>query len=220
MSTETNSGGSGAAHPFIAMPPPGVAPDPRNADPEVPESEPTPDFISLPPGLPLPTNVADSATHRLAEMRRQTDTSAATRVPPVVRAPPNSIMFTPAPTVGAPLPTRPSAALVWTLRFGDTTQPLARGSAVCVGRNPVATSTRPDALLRAVVDPAKSVSKTHAMLWADEVELYVQDLDSTNGVSVVDADGTETQLASGATAVIAAGSSVYLGDFPIVATRD
>ena len=118
------------------------------------------------------------------------------------------------------MPAASPVAAVWTLRFGDTTQPLAHGSAVCVGRDPVAPSTHPDAALRTVVDPAKSVSKTHAIIWADEVDLYLQDLDSTNGVSVADADGTETLLESGATLAVTTGSTIYLGNFAVLATRD
>ena len=206
---------------LIELPPPG----PRSA--VAAPAAPAPDFIAFPPGLPLPTSVADSATHRLAEMRRQTDApappAAPTRVPLVGRATAASLVFTQAPTARTPLPTpaaSPVAPAVWTLRFGGSTEPVVVDSALFVGRNPVATPAQPEAALRAVIDPAKSVSKTHAMFWAEGAKLHIQDLDSTNGVSVADADGTETLLESGATLVVASGSTIYLGDFAVLATHD
>ena len=64
-----------------------------------------------------------------------------------------------------------------------------------------------------VDDPARSVSKTHAVLQETQEGVRVTDLHSTNGVSVIDASGATTALAAGTAAALDAGATVLLGSF-------
>ncbi len=84
------------------------------------------------------------------------------------------------------------------------------GSALVLGRDPVAPPSHPGARPVAVLDPAKSVSKTHALLVATAEGVEVRDLHSTNGVSVT-RGGVRDELAPGAGASVTAGDRVGLG---------
>ena len=54
----------------------------------------------------------------------------------------------------------------------------------------------------AVPDTTRTLSKTHARLELDDGAWTVFDLNSTNGVIVVGADGTETLLPGGGSAIV------------------
>ncbi|SJM45040.1 FHA domain-containing protein [Microbacterium sp. JB110] len=102
----------------------------------------------------------------------------------------------PAEPVPAPVPSGPSAT-------GSTVPAfeLADGAVVRVtglgfiGRAPRAPESIPDAILVRVTDGARSLSRTHASFGIDEERLWVQDLGSTNGVSVRHSWGGITPLA-------------------------
>jgi len=89
---------------------------------------------------------------------------------------------------------------------------VAVDSLVLVGRNPVASVDRPTATLLSVADPTRSVSKTHALLEIDAGELWVHDLDSTNGVYVVVGD-TVVEVVPGTRVRVPAGADLELGEF-------
>ncbi len=76
-----------------------------------------------------------------------------------------------------------------------------RTRTVLLGRKPVAPS---EAIAAVVVpDTTKTLSKNHARLeLSDEGVWTVHDLDSTNGVIIVEADGTETLLPQGGSAPV------------------
>jgi len=87
----------------------------------------------------------------------------------------------------------------WTLVLDDGTSFPLSGGAVALGRNP-AGSEGVQALT--VPDATRTLSKTHARLELDDGEWTVIDLNSTNGVMVVDPDGSERLLAPGASALV------------------
>ncbi|MBB2921417.1 RDD family protein [Cellulomonas cellasea] len=81
--------------------------------------------------------------------------------------------------------------------------------AVLVGRNPVGTGT--EQLVR-VVDPGRSVSKTHLQLGLDERGLWVADRGSTNGTLVTLADGQQIVCGVDQRVRVPLGSTVSFGD--------
>ena len=121
----------------------------------------------------------------------------------------------PAPTATASAPVAPAAS--WTLVLADGTEAPVRG-VVLLGRNPAPFGAWPDAQLLAIVDPTQSVSKTHAAFEVDESGLWVHDLNSTNGVWVVNgADVTEA--VPGRRVHVPAGASIELGDYVLTVRR-
>ena len=84
---------------------------------------------------------------------------------------------------------------------------------IVIGRDPVASGVlHADARPVAVVDPARSVSKTHAVIDARTGVVTVIDLHSTNGVRVQPPSGEMVELAPGAPTEVVAGSTLYLGE--------
>lgn len=190
--------------------PPGLVPaDPvAQAPVEAGDDDGAP-FITLPPGIALPPEVADSVTHRLAAAPRQPRSQ-------------DEIVFLPAP-IGVPVaparaPAEPVRTAGWHLNLGSGVDLLVTDAAF-VGRNPAATADRTGARLVPVTDPAKSVSKTHALFEVHDGVLYVHDLDSTNGTFVTPVDAPEIRVEPGSRIAVLPGSTVELGDFPIKVTR-
>jgi hypothetical protein len=68
------------------------------------------------------------------------------------------------------------------------------GSEAILGRKPNPQPEAADAQLVALADPTRTVSKSHALLQLIQGVWFVQDLGSTNGVILVDADGNERLL--------------------------
>jgi hypothetical protein len=91
---------------------------------------------------------------------------------------------------------------------------------IVVGRDPVASGVlHADARPVSVVDPARSVSKTHAVIDARMGVVTVIYLHSTNGVRVQPPSGQIVELAPGATTEIAPGSTLYLGELGLRVDR-
>jgi len=125
----------------------------------------------------------------------------------------------PAPTAAASAPAAAASAPAasWTLVLADGTEAPVRG-VVLLGRNPAPFGAWPDAQLLAVTDTTQSVSKTHAAFEVDESGLWVHDLNSTNGVWVVNgADVTEA--VPGRRVHVPAGASIELGDYVLTVRR-
>jgi hypothetical protein len=145
--------------------------------------------------------------------------------PETVEVPPASFpRFVPVAPPAAPLPTvlpqaQSSLPGPWRLQFDDGQRMRVEGTLV-VGRDPAQIDVRPHAERIAVVDPGKSVSKTHALFELDDGALTITDLHSTNGVAIVDADGAETVLPGGGTHALRVGARVYLGDFAVLVDRE
>jgi hypothetical protein len=106
----------------------------------------------------------------------------------------------------------------WTLVLADG-QSIDVSGPVVLGRDPAALAGQPDARRVRVDDPAKSVSKTHAVVAVEGTGLQITDLHSTNGVAVREPDGSAVELASGSTAPLGAGCRILLGEFWIDVQR-
>jgi hypothetical protein len=98
------------------------------------------------------------------------------------------------------------------LPSGDTVPLTAR--AVVLGRNP---QPEDDAQIVAVADTTRTVSKRHARLQWDGRAWTITDLDSTNGVTLTQPDGTELMLPPGTSVPVH--ERFTLGDAPLVLRR-
>jgi hypothetical protein len=149
-------------------------------------------FITPPPGLVPPRHDTDTRTER---MPRTGPALPVFNPPP---APQQESQAKQPPTWLVVLPTGARVPI---------------DGALLVGRNPVRFEPWTSAGLLPVDDPARSVSKTHAVLEASADGVRITDLHSTNGVSVMDAAGAATPLAPGVATAATAGATVLLGSY-------
>ena len=196
-------------------------------------------FITLPPGI------GDSGNRRgpRPQPTVRPERDEIVFVPAPVHAPPaqpqetqpmpSIPVFTPTPAAPPattpPTITPPPASQVdgethfrdvarrWRLGIPGHSAPVTVDAPLFLGRNP--TATVPGANVLAVDDTAKSLSKTHALVEVDGGVLYVSDLDSTNGVWVVPADGEAVEVVPGQRTVLPAGADLELGDVVIRVTH-
>lgn len=164
-----------------------------------------PFLITPPPGLipetPAPQPNLESGTRRISRNDRPARSAEIPAFFPTV--------------IG--LPATPAAPLSWVVTLPDgATQEVS--SVLVLGRNPSAVAGWPSATLLAVIDQQKTVSKTHAALEREGDDLWVHDLDSTNGVVIVGSDGTPTEVLPGTRARIESGSRLELGSFVLTIT--
>jgi pSer/pThr/pTyr-binding forkhead associated (FHA) protein len=91
---------------------------------------------------------------------------------------------------------------------------------VVIGRNP-SQERFPDASVSAVADITQTMSKTHARFWADGDRLYVDDLNSTNGVALFPGGNAHGALAvePGVPAELRSGDVVQLGEYRLSIRR-
>ena len=218
MSTDDNAS-------FIAMPPPGGPAGEKKPDAAPAAETVEAEFISLPPGIAL-----DSGTFKLPARTPPTREPApeivfvptvigATPVLPTPAAEPAEAPAVPAPAPPADAPAPPTApvavavpAPAWKLHLPDGGATVTLGATVLIGRNPAASADWPLATLLPVADLTKSVSKTHALLEIDGAELWVHDLDSTNGVYVVVGDDV-VEAVPGTRVRVPADADLELGEF-------
>lgn len=112
------------------------------------------------------------------------------------------------PTVARTALPRAGATLVM-----DTGQRIALvAPRTLLGRAPVAVPPWDKADTVPVIDPDRSISKTHLAVLLDGDRLSVRELGSTNGSAVVAADGARTTLLMGQDVVVPDGARVELGD--------
>lgn len=186
--------------PPVLPPSPLPPPVPRPADGPAVGSPPA--RIVVPPGLaPAPARPVEPSP---TPARPATEPSPLW--PPVDRsAPPPA----PPPDVEATVATddldrtvvvdrRPVAPWSLVVEGGPTFR--LSGAPVVLGRRPTGASA--DVQVIAVPDPTRTLSKAHARLEPVDGGWIVTDLDATNGVVVVGADGAETLLDPGASAPI------------------
>ncbi|WP_157962403.1 DUF5684 domain-containing protein [Homoserinimonas sp. OAct 916] len=100
----------------------------------------------------------------------------------------------------------------WTIETAQGQTVELTRDVVVLGRNPIADPNHPNAQLVAVRDTGKTVSKVHARIALDDGRWMITDLDSTNGVIIVDAGGIETELVPGSP--FALGERFVLGELP------
>ena len=94
----------------------------------------------------------------------------------------------------------------------DTGDVINVTSAVVLGRNPVPAGMWAQADVVPVADPNFSISKTHLAVRVDGQYMFVTDLGSTNGTSVVAPDGSRTHVLAGAMVPVTKGYSIVFGD--------
>ena len=90
----------------------------------------------------------------------------------------------------------------WTLETEHGLKVSLTKPVVLLGRNPARGSAHPDAQLVLLQDPGKTVSKTHARLDFVDGAWGIRDLQSTNGIVLIDGAGAgdESELDAGASA--------------------
>ena len=205
--------------PFLISTPPPAAPGP-DAPEERDESHDAPvdtgTFITLPPGI------VDSGTLRVSAPRVERVATPATEpgeivfFPVVPGIPVSRIVATPdgaaAPDDGETC-VAGRAASTWRIILPRSGQIVPLVEALYIGRNPARTAERQDAELLAVDDPAKSLSKTHALLEVEDDVLWVHDLDSTNGIYIVEPDASVVDVEPGRRAAVPAGAELELGEY-------
>ncbi|MGO4782645.1 FHA domain-containing protein [Cryobacterium sp. W22_MBD10_FK3] len=203
--------------PNFIVPPPGMFPTSDNDDQSTARVHHAKPLVVVPPTHAAPVTPAFEPG----------DAAPPTGPSPAVVAIP---AFVPAPLGKAPVPPRAAApahpadakpagiVTGWSLRLADGQRMPVTGSLV-FGRDPVPV-TRRAATMVSVVDPALSVSKSHALveLNADD-ELSVTDLHSTNGVSLIGADGIRVELEPGIRTPVLPGMRLMLGEFPVEVSR-
>jgi hypothetical protein len=189
----------GERNPFLIAPPPGLVPAAVPVTPTEVERAAPVDLIGLPPG------VVDAAPAPASQVATTPTPTVAPRAAPFSLTPPS---------------TQPdSAPPTFSLELADGTRhPLDRS--ILIGRGPASRPDWPEARLLPVVDPDKSVSKTHAGIRVHGDELRVEDLRSTNGVTVAHHDGRSSIVESGIPVTVEAGDVVSLGQFAVRIVTD
>lgn len=224
LSTQVTAVPSGAPAPAAPSQaaPSGVAPVPgalpRHGAPSTAGAPAEPSH-GLPPGLPtqgLPTQGAAPeppapfpapAPQPVAPGPVAPQPVAARRAAPT--PPPAPLDAPPAPPA-PPAPARRIRHRAIVLVAGDERVEVA--TTALLGRNPVAAEGEVVAETVRVMDLTRSVSKTHARLSWDGTRLDVEDLGSTNGTSIVTADGSRLVCSPGQPVQAVAGDTLFLGE--------
>jgi len=105
-----------------------------------------------------------------------------------------------------------AAAVLTAALVLDTGQHVPVDGAVLIGRNPDADPTAPRQSVFAWPDLSRTLSKTHALLDWDGQNLWVTDLGSTNGTTLVDPNGGERPVSPGERTTVPPGWRVSPGD--------
>ncbi len=152
----------------------------------------------------------------------------------MISSPPPGVDETPQPTApervvtAAPAPesmdetrvsVRRRAGAHWRLVLPDSRHVEVSGS-LLVGRDPAANNKYPGATFLTIDDDGHSISKTHAVFEVDTEGLWITDLDSTNGVVIIQTDAQELDITANVRTQIHPGSDVELGDFIIQIEKD
>ncbi|MFB9958408.1 FHA domain-containing protein [Agromyces bracchium] len=200
-----------------------------------------PDFIVPPPGLvpdvPASDRRSEAGGAEQAEGAvRAEGTVRAERAlpgfrpPPGIRppsalpiAPPAALPIAPpstpptAPAQAEP-PARPAPTGPWRLRSADGIEFPVRDRVVA-GRDPSPPAWLQGAVVVAVPDHTRSMSKTHALLESRGGRLLVTDLDSTNGVRVWPEGEEPVDLEPGVPAEAPLDAVILLGDVAFLVER-
>lgn len=173
-------------------------------------------FITLPPGI-FDTSTLQ-AMPKPERPRTQRDDIVFVQATPGMPVVPPPAAPAPVEQVAPPAPAMPPPeAPPWILVLADGTEVPVRG-ALLLGRNPAPFADWPNAQLLAVVDTTQSVSKTHAAFEVDDSGLWVHDLNSTNGVWVVNGSDV-TEASPGRRVNVPVGASIELGDYVLTVRR-
>ncbi|MGX5696207.1 FHA domain-containing protein [Agromyces soli] len=184
------------------VPPPGIVPDPPKPPAETvrasrPVERTLPTFAPAPTGAPPPPAFGVPSTPpRPARQAATTGDADAS---------------------GAPLEAT-GERVRWRLAAPAGADVAVLGPSV-VGRAPRAADAPGAAYAVAIDDPARTVSKTHALIVPDGAALVVTDLRSTNGVRVERPGGAIERLAAGGTARVGDGEVLVLGELRLLVAR-
>jgi hypothetical protein len=107
----------------------------------------------------------------------------------------------------------------WSLNLPNGGVEVVQGS-VIVGRAATPLPTRPGARLLSIDDLTRSISKNHAVFTDENGFLFIEDLDSMNGIVVTRSDGHVTDLIPGERLRLDHGSRVELGDVQLTINRN
>lgn len=173
-----------------------------------------PGFIVPPPWL-LPARDEESTVPASVPSDRSAPASLPAFLPTPLGVKPAAAR----PPFVVPSPEETPVVGGWRLTLDDG-QSIIVTEALVLGRDPAPVPSRPNARLVTVHDPARSVSKTHAVIELDGSTLAVSDLGSTNGVSITAPDGTVTDLDPGDREILDSGSRLILGEFGVTVDRD
>jgi len=110
--------------------------------------------------------------------------------------------------LAAPVPT-------WVLAASTGERVIVAGSGL-VGRKPVAAEGESFDQLVAIIDPTRSVSKTHLEFGVEAGELWVLDRFSSNGSAVVSPEGQRRECEPGRRYRVDRGSRIEIGDQHLV----
>jgi hypothetical protein len=179
----------------------------------------SPDFIVPPPGL-IPAAPGDEPDRTVRDQPPRV-LPAFTPPPGVVEkpaaVPPSALIpprgpVSPAERTEAPPEVRSTGA--WRLSGPGRLEVLLL-RAVVLGRDPASDPARPGAAPIPLQDPARSVSKTHALVEVVDDRVLITDLHSTNGTRVLTADGLVHELEPGLATGAESGTTVLLGEFAV-----
>jgi len=201
------------------VPPPPVLASPA---PAPAGSPPLPAPVSAPPA-PFAPPVAPPWTPPPGIVTSVPSTPIVVTPPPIAITRP-VVTPSPAPVVDEPYEDFDKTVITrrkvpeWSLTpDGSPPIPLTSG-VVVLGRKPVASVSDPVAQLIPVVDPSKTVSKTHARLELVDGAWFISDLDSTNGVVIVTASGEEVEVTPGSS--VAVDGHFLIGDLAVTVTAE
>lgn len=180
------------------------------------------DFIVPPPGIvpDAPKPPAETVRARPVERTLPSFTPGATGLP---LPPPPAFGVPSTPPAAAQGASAPGGEVTgertrWRLADGAGVDAVLVGPSV-VGRVPRTTDAPGAAHAVALDDPARTVSKTHALIVPDGPALVVTDLRSTNGVRVVRQGGAIERLEAGGTTRVGDGEVLVLGELRLLAAR-
>lgn len=179
----------------------------------------SPDFIVPPPGL-IPAAPGDEPDRTVRDQPPRV-LPAFTPPPGVVPKPaavvPSTLIPAPGPPSAAERTEAPPAVLssgAWRLSGPGQLEVLLLRPVV-LGRDPGPDAARPGAAPIPLQDPARSVSKTHALVEVVDDRVMITDLHSTNGTRVLTAEGLVHELEPGMATRAESGTTVLLGEFAV-----
>lgn len=109
----------------------------------------------------------------------------------------------------SPTPVRRTGSYQLAFDTGETVMVDGTG---LVGRNPAPRAGESVEHVVPIIDPARSVSKTHLMFGAGPAGFWVSDRDSTNGTRTVSDDGVITEVSPGVKVIVPVGGTVEFGE--------
>ncbi|KQM83187.1 FHA domain-containing protein [Agromyces sp. Leaf222] len=217
--------------PEFIVPPPGLIPEVPKPDAPKPDAPiagaPTADvpIVDAPiAGVPIadapgavgltrpPAERADQGDHTVRALPGR----ALPTFTPLPSGPPAASLAMPQALRPAMPESAAATSFSLTSAAGETVEIVGR---VVVGRNPTIGADQVGATPIALIDPTRTVSKTHALIEVRGGQVVITDLHSTNGVAVQAGGGELTVLDPGAPAELEVGATLRLGDLALTLRR-